>query len=294
MNILVLGGTRFFGVHVVKALLDRGHAVTIATRGKAMDEFGDRVGRIVLDRTNAESIKKALAGKHFDAAIDNICYCSNDMTALMDVLDCDRYVYTSTTAVYEPKHVDTVETDFDPLHREMIWCDRPAYPYAQVKRHAEAALWQEYGDRNFAAVRYPFVVGEDDYTRRLYFYVDHVMNGKPMYIDNLSCQMGFIRSDEAGGLLAFMAENDAAGAFNGASQGTISVDEMIRYVEAKTEKKAVMSDDGDPAPYNGEPEYSINTDKARQLGYSFSCLKDWIYSLLDYYIEEIAEENNHA
>lgn len=41
------------------------------------------------------------------------------------------------------------------------------------------------------------------------------------------------------------------------------------------------------APYNGEPEYSINTDKAEKTGYRFSNLKDWIYELLDYYIEQV-------
>ena len=57
MNILVLGGTRFFGVHMVNALLENGHDVTIATRGKASDYFGDKVRRIILDRSNIDSMK---------------------------------------------------------------------------------------------------------------------------------------------------------------------------------------------------------------------------------------------
>lgn len=32
MNILVIGGTRFFGIHTVKRLLESGHTVTAATR----------------------------------------------------------------------------------------------------------------------------------------------------------------------------------------------------------------------------------------------------------------------
>ncbi|MFQ9873414.1 hypothetical protein [Waltera sp.] len=48
---------------------------------------------------------------------------------------------------------------------------------------------------------------------------------------------------------------------------------------------------GEAAPYNGEPEYSINTDKAEKIGYHFSNLKDWIYELLDYYIEQVNMEN---
>ena len=43
MNILVSGGTRFFGIHMVNELLTAGHDVTIATRGKASDSFGDKV-----------------------------------------------------------------------------------------------------------------------------------------------------------------------------------------------------------------------------------------------------------
>ena len=49
--------------------------------------------------------------------------------------------------------------------------------------------------------------------------------------------------------------------------------------------KAIIDKEGDEAPYNGEPEYSINTEKANALGFQFSPLKDWIYELLDYYIQ---------
>lgn len=56
MNILVIGGTRFFGIHMVNELLTAGHDVTIATRGKASDSFGDKVKRIFLERTKEESV----------------------------------------------------------------------------------------------------------------------------------------------------------------------------------------------------------------------------------------------
>ncbi len=80
-------------------------------------------------------------------------------------------------------------------------------------------------------------------------------------------------------------DKDVKGAINGSAKGTISLREIINYVEAKTGKRAVLSEDGEPAPYNGEPEYSINTAKAEVLGYQFSVLEDWIYQLLDYYME---------
>ena len=232
----------------------------------------------------------------------------------MDTIDCDRYIHMSSTAVYNPKKLDTIEEDFNGQERPVIWCNRPDFPYDEIKRQAEYALWQEYSDRNWLAVRYPVVLGKDDYTNRLKFYVDHVISGTPMYIDNIDYQMSYIRSDEAGRFMAYLVDKDISGvfngayngvyngAFNGASDGTISLREIINYVEERTGKQAVLvkadkkdesvyeSDTDmepqvvDKAPYNGDTEFSINTSKAKELGFEFSDIKDWIYDLLDYYI----------
>ena len=291
MKILVLGGTRFFGIHMVRELLTQGHDVTIATRQQAKDEFGDRVHRIVVERTNPVSMKEAFLGMHFDVVYDKIAYCSNDIKYAMEAISCDKYIHMSSTSVYEPKGMDTKEDDFDGRIRELVWCDRFDFSYEEIKRQAESALWQAYPDRKWVAVRYPFAIGEDDYTERLKFYVEHTMKGIPMHIDNVDYQMGYIRSDEAGKFMAFLSDKDITGAINGSSSGTISLQEIISYVEGKTGAKAVLAKDGEEAPYNGEPEYSINTDKARKLGFVFTNVRDWIFELLDYYMELIASAN---
>jgi len=285
MKILVIGGTRFFGIHTVNELLANGHDVTVATRGKASDSYGDRVKRMILNRTDEESVRQALSGTHYDVIIDKIAYCSNDIKYVLDVADCDKYIHMSSTSVYDPKHRNTIESDFDGYSKDFVWCDRTAFPYEQIKRQAEYALWQKYSDRNWLAVRYPFAIGKDDYTKRLQFYVEHTVKAMPMNIDNLDCQMGFIRSDEAGKFMAFLVDKDITGAINGSAEGTISIKEVIDYVEKKTGAKAIIDKDGENAPYNEEPEYSINTDKAKALGFKFSVLQEWVYDLLDYYID---------
>lgn len=291
MKILVIGGTRFFGIHMVNELLAKGHDVTIATRGKASDQYGERVRRIILERTDGESVKNALSGTHYDVVIDKIAYCSNDIKFVMDAVDCDKYIHMSSTSVYDPKHINTIESDFDGFSKDFVWCDRWAFPYEQIKRQAEYALWQAYSDKNWIAVRYPFAIGKDDYTKRLFFYVEHTMKSIPMYVDNPDCQMGFIRSDEAGKFLAFLVDRKITGAINGSAEGTISIREIITYVEEKTGTTAILDASGDPAPYNGEPEYSINTEKAKALGFKFSTLQDWIYGLLDDYIDLVMSSN---
>lgn len=287
MKILVLGGTRFFGVHMVKDLIAKGHEVTIATRGKAKDTFGNAVKRITVERTDADSMKNAFSGMRFDVVIDKIAYCSNDIKYAMEAIDSDKYIYMSTASVYDVWHMDMKEEAFDGKEGELVWCNRADFTYDVIKANAERALCQKYSDKKWIAVRYPFVIGEDDYTKRLYFYIEHTMKSLPMYVDNMDCQMGFIRSDEAGEFMSFLVDKDFTGAINGCSVGTISLKEIIQYVEKQTGIKAVLSKDGDVAPYNQAPDYSVNVDKAKRLGYQFTDIKDWIYELVDSYIRLI-------
>lgn len=286
MDILVIGGTRFFGIYLVEELIKRGHNVTIATRGIAKDNFGSRVSRIILERTNEESIRKALNNKFFDVVYDKIAYCSNDVKYVLDSVKCNKYIMMSSVSVYK-MHSNIVEEDFNPLEKELVWCDRADFPYDEIKRQSECALFQKYKNIKAVSVRYPFVIGKDDYTKRLYFYVEHVFKKIPMHIDSIDCQMGFIRSIEAGEFMAFLADKAFTGPINGSSYGTISVREILNYIEEKTGTKATLSESGDEAPYNGGEDYSVNVNKAESLGYKFSNLRDYIFKLLDYYINQM-------
>lgn len=286
MNVLVIGGTRFIGKHLVSHLLLQNHNVAIATRGRAPDNFDNRVERIIFDRLDKNSIRQALSTSSYDVIYDSLAYCSNDIKNLLDNIVCKKYITISTTAVYH-KHIDTKETEFDPSAKKLVWCNRADFPYDEVKRQAECALVQNFLDTNPIMVRFPFVIGEDDYTNRLLFYIEHIVKQKPMFVNNYTNQMAFVRSDEAGKFLAFLADKPFVGAVNGASAGTISIEEIAEYVKTKTGKTAILHIDGEKAPYNDEHEYSINTDIANRLGFAFSPLDNWIFSLIDFYIEQL-------
>ncbi len=85
--------------------------------------------------------------------------------------------------------------------------------------------------------------------------------------------------------MAFLVSKDFSGPVNGASSGTVSLKGILRFIEERTGKKALLDPTGDPAPYNGDPEFSINTKKAESLGFRFTNINDWIYDLIDHYIE---------
>lgn len=285
MNILVMGGTRFFGVHLVKYLLLAGHEVTIATRQQTKDPFGSTVKRIKVDRTDRKALEETFAYRYFEVVIDDLAYCARDVQNILDTVRCRRYIMVSSASVYE-LHFQTVEEDFRPEKEQLVWYGREEASYPVLKKSAECALVNAYGMKDAAAVRFPYVAGPDDYTGRLLFYVEHMLSGRPMYIDNPDSQMSFISSDEAGKFLTFLAGDELRGPVNACSRGTVSIREIMACVEKKTGKAAVLSKDGDAAPYNGTPGYSISTKKAEQAGFQFTELKKWLYDLLDHYIEQ--------
>lgn len=286
MNILVVGGTRFMGKHLVSELISKGHNITIATRGISQDEFSNSVRRLKIDRLNEGSLKKNLSNQYFDIVYDSLAYCSNNVKSLLNNINCAKYVMISTTAVYD-KHIDTKEDEFNPISKKLIWCDRNDFSYDETKKQAECAIVQEYTHIPSVRVRFPVVIGQDDYTKRLYFYVEHIVNQIPMYVDNYDKQMAFINSNEAGRFLACFAKNNYIGAINGANTGTVSIKDISDYIENKIGKKALLSLNGENSPFNGECEFSINIKKANDLGFNFSPLHTYIYDLIDNYIKEL-------
>ena len=288
-KVLVLGGTRFFGKYLVQSLIDQGLDVTIATRGNTKDSFGDQVNRIIFDRTDEESIKTALTKETYEVIYDNIAYTSNDIEILLRHVTPKLYIVTSSMSAYHELHFDLKETDFDPAKEAFRLVSSEEVDYAQGKRTVEEILTQKYSQIPSVFVRFPYVIGADDYTKRFTFYIDHLIKQKPMAVDNLTHQMGFVDAQEAGKFLAFLGTSSFTGPINGASKGTVSLEEVLQYVTKKTGLSPLFSETGDQGPYNGTPAYSINVGLAEEIGFSFSQLQDWIYQLCDW---EIAQASN--
>lgn len=287
MKILVLGGTRYAGIHLVTALLARGHDVTIATRGKMPDNFKDTVKRKIIDRQNPDNLRTAFQDESYDAVIDNLAYCSNDVRSLLESIRTNKYIMTSTVSVYNDFHMDMKETDINAENIKLKWCGHDEYTYDEVKRQAEAALFQEYALLPSVAVRFPWIFGKDDYTKRLFFYVEHIYNEQSMNIDNLDARLAFVNSLEAGRFLAWCAENPLFGTVNASSNGTISLSEIIEYTEKRTGKKALIQEQGDISPLNSVPSFSLDTTKAQRAGYHFQNVTEWVYKTIDYWVDDM-------
>lgn len=284
-NILVLGGTRFFGKRLVELLLDEGFKVTIATRGKTKDDFGDRVERIQLDREDKTSLMKAVAeGREWDTVFDNICFSPQAALDACEVFQgkVRRYILTSTLSVYEPAPRKHKENDVNPYIYPVTLGGKDDFPYGEGKRLAEAVFFQ-HADFPVAAVRFPIVLGEDDYTGRLEFHIDHVKQERPMGIPNLKAEMCFISSGEAASFLDWLRKQRVEGPINACSQGEVKLSELLRWIEKETGKKAVLTNqpqDEDKSPFGVPDSWLMDTDKAERLGFEFLPLRAWLPALI--------------
>ncbi len=287
MNILVVGGTRFFGIPMVRKLIADGHDVTLATRGQHTDRFGSSVQRITLDKTDESSVKSALCGKSFDVVIDKVAYSSNDVRSLLKHARCQKYIQMSSCAVYQSEHLNITENEFDPKSIALKWLDRPA-DYALGKRLAERAALEFMNERSCVFVRFPVVLGENDYTGRLAFYAQHICGGLPMHIQNINAKTSYIHETQAGEFIAKLVDTDISGAVNGCSDGIVSQRDIIGYIEKKSEKQAIISRGGDNAPYDDVcTDKSYDCTKAKSLGSAFSDISSYLYSLLDNEIKQV-------
>src|SRR5687767_3969081 len=70
MRILVLGGTRFVGRHIVNACLTRNDTVTLVHRGQTASPFIGLVRHIVSDRQTPTAEARTVLAEPWDAVID--------------------------------------------------------------------------------------------------------------------------------------------------------------------------------------------------------------------------------
>ena len=109
MKILIIGGTRFLGRHLVTAALDRGHHVTLFNRGNYSIQAD--VETIEGDR-HTELYK--LKGRQWDAVVDTSGHLPRAVRAAAEALagSVNRYVFVSSQNAYANVSVPDIAEDY--------------------------------------------------------------------------------------------------------------------------------------------------------------------------------------
>ena len=152
MKILVMGGTRFNGLALVRELARHGHAVTIFNRGRTEADIPLGVRRLLGDRTDHAGMTEVFAGEEFDCVYDISAYTPDDVRGMIEIFRgrTGHYVFASSTVIYAASSVLPITEDF-PVDRS-----EKQGQYGLDKLECEAMLLEEHRSNGFPATIVPF------------------------------------------------------------------------------------------------------------------------------------------
>ncbi|MDX1578251.1 MAG: NAD-dependent epimerase/dehydratase family protein, partial [Gemmatimonadota bacterium] len=186
-RILILGGTRFIGPHQVKYALDRGHEVSIFTRGITeppfYHDYFERVEHLIGDRDDDLA---ALESGEWDAVIDNSASVPRwvEQSAGLLADRAERYLFVSSISAYADYEEVGLTEDYplaeleDPAVEEVTGAT-----YGGMKALCEEKAREAFGE-DAIVVRPGLIVGPGDNTDRWTYWPVRIDRGGEVLAPN--------------------------------------------------------------------------------------------------------------
>ncbi|WP_325892838.1 NAD-dependent epimerase/dehydratase family protein [Grimontia sp. NTOU-MAR1] len=206
MKVLVVGGSAFFGVDIVNALLKIKADVTVLNRGNHTQDYIGKVTHLRADRTNLQELKQVLKGQSFDILIDNIAFNAADVRQLVSSLDSrvGHYILTSTCAVYhdhgafdmpvKEENASAEDPDVGLLQKRyglspvgVAGYPEGVFAYGRDKLAAEHEVMAS--GIHYTILRLPNVMGPRDTSQRITFYLSRLLDEQPLILTNGGLQL---------------------------------------------------------------------------------------------------------
>jgi len=211
MRLLLIGGTRFVGRHVLEQAIARGHEVTAFHRGLVEPPDLVPVEHVHGDR---EAELELLSGRSWDAVVD-VCGYAPRVVRLSSVAletSVGRYCFISSESVYaEP--LPPVVDEGSPL--ATLAASRGSWGwYGPLKVLCERVVQDVFGERGLI-VRPGYVVGPHDPTDRFTSWVRRAARGTRMLAPgDPASVVQFVDGRDLGAFVIALLERGASGAFN--------------------------------------------------------------------------------
>lgn len=244
MKLLVLGGTKFVGRHMVEAALDKGWEVTLFHRGKTNQSLFPNVERILGDRENEHDLAQ-LKDHKWDAVLDVCGFTPDVVRKSLDVLAyVPHYTYISTCSVYQNGFYEDQVTEDSPLATleeervpEIRKQDNWMEYYGELKALCEKATL-EFVPENHLIIRPGLVVGPYDHSDRFTYWVERIAEGGEVLVPKQLDSVQFIDARDLANFTIRMIEQRQTGIYNGI--GPVQKMSMSQCVEET--KDALQSD----------------------------------------------------
>ena len=316
MKILIIGGTKFLGRHLVDAALERNHEVTLFNRGtKYSGEKIENVEQIHGDR-NIDLEK--LANRRWDAVIDTCGYLPQMVKASAEFLKdaVERYVFISSISAY----ADFSKVNFDETtelakltaeqEKEFAKIDPKAEltgavlgeMYGALKVLCEKEVLNVFGDKALI-IRPGLIVGEYDFTDRFTYWVMRVARGGDVLAPgNPEKSVQFIDAKDLAEWTIEMIESGETGFYNATGKPfETTFGKLLEEIKAVSESDAKFVWVGESflekekvAPWSDLPLYlpesleemrgflTANVDKALAKNLKFRPLQEMIKDTLNW------------
>ncbi len=179
MRTLVMGGTEFISLHLVRELVSHGHEVTVFNRGRRAERLPAGVKSIAGDRKDHAGLATRLKGQRFDGVFD-ITYAptlDDDVAALVAALEGQPHiVFISTGRVYD--HGLPIPYS-EETPRSLYWGE-----YARHKITSEDLLLERHrrGEGPITIVRPTHVMGPLNTRNNETFFMDRISRGRPVLV----------------------------------------------------------------------------------------------------------------
>ena len=213
MKILLIGGTRFLGRHLVTSARARGHEITLFNRGKTNPDLFSRVKTIRGDR---EKDLDQLSGQ-WDAVIDTCGYVPRVVKLSAEALKerVQQYVFISSISVYSDfsKIGINESSDLGTLSDESVE-EITGETYGPLKVLCEKAVQEVFGARALI-VRPGLIVGPHDSTDRFTYWPVRInQGGEVLTPERPDVLTQFIDARDLADFTIRLIEQNVSGVFN--------------------------------------------------------------------------------
>ncbi len=215
MNILLVGGTRFLGRHLVETALAHGHELTLFHRGKTNPGLFPQVETVFGDR---EGDLDRLSGRTWEAVIDTCGYVPRIVRTSAEVLEdaMDRYVFISSLSAYADfSKIGLDEQDPVATPEGESVDEHSPETYGVRKALCEQAVRDVFGEEQALIVRPELIVGPHDPTDRFTYWPVRVARGGDMLApDRPDAPIQIIDVRDLSEFILKLVEEKATGIFN--------------------------------------------------------------------------------
>jgi 2'-hydroxyisoflavone reductase len=313
-RILILGGTGFIGPHMVRYAVERGHQVSIFTRGRTQADIPE-VEHLIGDRENDLS---ALEGRRWDVVLDNNARDYRWVRLSTDLLRgaTDHYLFVSSISAYtgeasgyeggDQVFMEPVVDETAPLFsRPADFVEGEEAPYGLSKTLGEEAAQSAFPGRA-TVVRPGLIVGPGDTTDRFTYWPVRIDRGGEVLAPGSGMDATqIIDVRDLTEWIVRLAEGAVFGAFNATGpEARMSMAEMLYGIRAITSTPVrftwvpiqFLSEQGVrpwadmPAWIPGDPFSLVSVARAVEAGLTFRPLAVTALDTLEYHLQRPEEE----